>query len=125
MRIEEIISKKDFHFNFSEYCMIEANDNNLFVVMKEKIDPSEEVEFMYYWYDHLTRGSQAVKNIKKSLEDKDWEVFSKYYYDEVPHKCTLPTEIVVYSKKTNKLIGHLTLNKNTFSFINNSEYECG
>ena len=56
------------------------NNNSIEFILKEKLDLEEEVEFVYYWYDHLTRGTVAVENIEKSLNNKDWNTFSKYYF---------------------------------------------
>jgi hypothetical protein len=119
MKIKEIIKNK----NFSIDCDLITNDNNLQFVIK--LDPNEEVECVYYWYDHLTRGTVAVNQIEKSLKDKNWDVFSQYFYNMLAHKCTLPDSITVFLKSNNTIVGFLKMNEETIGLLDWSEYECG
>lgn len=82
-----------------------------------------EVECIYYWYDHLTRGTESFNNILASLNDKDWKKFCLYFENKEKHFCTLPQDIAVFVK--NKLLGHLRMNKETIQLLTHSEYECG
>lgn len=119
MKIKELIKNKDFFINND----LIINDNNLQFIIK--LNPNEEVECVYYWYDHLTRGSVAVNHIEKSLKDKNWDAFSQYFYNMLVHKCTLPNNIMVFSKSDNTILGTLTMNENTIKLLDWSEYECG
>lgn len=119
MKIKEIIKNK----NFSIDCDLITNDNNLQFVIK--LDPNEEVECVYYWYDHLTRGTVAVNQIEKSLKNKDWNSFSQYFYNMLVHQCTLPDSIMVFSKSDSTIVGTLTMNEDTIKLLDWSEYECG
>lgn len=119
MKIKEVIKNK----NFSIDCDLIINDNNSQFVIK--LDPNEEIECVYYWYDHLTRGSVAVDQIEKSLKDKNWDVFSQYFYNMLTHKCTLPDSITVFLKSNNTIVGTLKMNEETIGLLNWSEYECG
>lgn len=123
MKISEAITNKYFLLNpeFSKYKI----ENNTVYLDIPQLDLCEEVECVYYWYDHLTRGSKAVKEIEQSLEDKNWNVFSKYLYKEIPHKCTLPNYITVFSKTGDYILGELKINEETIQFLNWAEYECG
>lgn len=90
-----------------------------------ELDPNKEVECIYYWYDHLTRGSSTTIDINNSLNEKNWEQFKKYLYDEIKHQCTLPDVMTVFETDSNNLIGHIILNENTMEFMTYNEYECG
>ena len=119
MKVKELIHNKDFSINND----LIINDNDLQFIVK--LNPNEEIENIYYWYDHLTRGSVAVNQIEKSLRDKNWEVFSQYFYDMLTHKCTLPNNIIVFLKSDGTIIGSLKMNEETIKLLDCSEYECG
>lgn len=122
MKAIEIITRKDFIFNPNLVKFTAKEDK---VIADISIIPEEEVECWYYWYDHLTRGSKAVKDIETALNTHNWRLFEQYLYNEVPHHCTLPYEMVVFSKMSGEILGHLALSKETMPFIQHSEYECG
>ena len=119
MKIKELIKNKDFYLNND---LITNDNNSQFVI---KLDPNEEIECVYYWYDHLTRGTVAVNQIEKSLKDKNWDTFSQYFYNMLAHKCTLPDNITVFLKSNNTIVGILKMNEETIRLLNWSEYECG
>lgn len=124
MKIKDVITNPSFYVN-TRLGVFSIQDDSKIVLNFPDIQPDEDVEFVYYWYDHLTRGSQAVEDIENSLKEHNWHVFSKYYFDEIKHECDLPCEIVVFSTNTSDLIGHMRLNENTFNLITYAEYECG
>lgn len=128
MTIKEVFQLDNFNINTQDVFDLSSvviNNNSINFTFKEKLDLEEKVEFIYYWYDHLTRGSIAVENIEKSLNNKDWNTFSKYYFDELPHMRTLPSTIAIFTKKENILLGHIYINENTIKYLTHSEYECG
>ena len=119
MKVKELIQNNDFTINND----LIINDNDLQFIIR--LNPNEETKNIYYWYDHLTRGSVAVNEIEKSLRDKNWEVFSQYFYDMLAHKCTLPNDITVFLKSNGTIIGSLKMNEETIKLLDHSEYECG
>ena len=128
MTIKEVFRLDSFDVNARDLFDLSSmviNNNSVNITLKEKLDLDEEVEFVYYWYDHLTRGTVAAENIEKSLNNKDWNLFSKYYFDELPHKCALPSTIAIFTQKESILLGHVHMNENTMKYLTYSEYECG
>lgn len=128
MTIKEVFQLDGFDINGQDLFDLSSmviNNNSANITLKEKLELDEEVEFVYYWNDHLTRGTYAVENIEKSLNNKDWNTFSKYYFDELPHKCTLPSAITIFTQKESILLGYVHMNENTMKYLTCSEYECG
>ena len=122
MKIKDLIKNKSFSINQDCFELI-TNDNGIQLTIN--LDPNEEIECVYYWYDHLTRGNIAVNQIENSLKNKDWDKFSEYFYNILTHRCTLPDNIIVFSKSNNTIVGTLTMNEDTIKLLDWSEYECG
>ena len=74
MRIFDIIKNRNFNIN-SEIGEVLINNLDQIQIIFPNLNANEEVECIYYWYDHLTRGSQAVKDIETSLSTHNWELF--------------------------------------------------
>lgn len=122
MKIKEIIQNPNFMLN-TEFLKYKILENKIEATLD--LDPNKEVECIYYWYDHFTRGSLITTNIINSLDEKNWEQFKKYLFDEIEHECTLPDVMAVFENDSSNLIGHIILNKNTMEFMVYNEYECG
>ena len=60
MKIKEIIQNPNFMLN-TEFLKYKILENKIEVTLE--LDPNKEVECIYYWYDHLTRGSSITNNI--------------------------------------------------------------
>lgn len=95
------------------------------VVLKGKfpLDFEHEVEIIYHWYDHLVRNTnpEIIKEIEFALNTHNWELFTKYFWDE---ECiiNLPYNVCIYYD--DEVIGYMYL-KDCFEYITFSEYECG
>lgn len=122
MIIADIIKNNYFYIN-KDLIEIKEVAGKLEVIFKCNL--KDEVDCVYYWYDHLTRGSKEVQDIETALENKDWALFSLYYLNLKPHNCTLPNTITVFSKETGDIIGDLAMNDKTIQLLSYSEYECG
>ncbi len=127
MKIIDIIKHKNFHMSETliDKSSIKITTDGISSKATVAINVNEEVEMVYYWYDHLTRGSVAVNEIEESLKNKNWELFSQYFYNIKSHKCSLPNTIVVFPKSEEYILGYLDMNENTIALLTWSEYECG
>ena len=127
MKVIDIIKRKDFHINqeLIEQSSIKITKDNINANLTIALNMNEDVECIYYWYDHLTRGTIAVNEIVQSLNDKNWDVFSQYLYNKKQHKCTLPNQITVFLGTTCQILGKLEINEETIQFLTYAEYECG
>ena len=127
MKVIDIIKRKDFHINqeLIDQSSIKITKDNINANLTIALNMNEDVECIYYWYDHLTRETIAVNEIVQSLNDKNWDVFSQYLYNKKPHKCTLPNQITVFLEATCQILGELEINEETIQFLTYSEYECG
>lgn len=127
MTILEVIKLDGFRMseNLIDQSSIKITKDGITVNAKVAINVNEEVEFVYYWYDHLTRGTVAVEEIERALNNKDWKLFSKYFYNQNIHKCTLPLHIIVFPKSEDYILGYLEMNEKNIELLTWSEYECG
>ena len=127
MTILEAMKLDGFHMSESliDQSSIKITKDGIKANAKVAIDVNEEVEFVYYWYDHLTRGTKAVEEIEKALNNKNWKLFSKYFYNQDIHKCTLPLHITVFPKFEDYILGYLEMNEKNIELLTWSEYECG
>ena len=127
MTILEAIKLDGFHMSESliDQSSIKITKDGIKANAKVAINVNEEVEFVYYWYDHLTRGTTAVEEIETALNNKDWKLFSKYFYNQDIHKCTLPLHIAVFPKSEDYILGYLEMNEKNIELLTWSEYECG
>lgn len=123
MTVKTIMSDKNFIINPTLLDYTNANEKG--IPFYDDIDMYDETECIYYWYDHLTRGTYPFIYIEVSLKTKDWKTFSEYYYNRIKHHCTLPESIAIFIKGKSTLLGHLRLDESTFQLIDYDEYECG
>ena len=127
MTILETMKLDGFHMseNLIDQSSIKITKDGIQANAKVAINVNEEAEFVYYWYDHLTRGTKAVEEIEKALDNKDWKLFSKYFYNQDIHKCTLPLHIIIFSKSEYYILGYLEMNEKNIELLTWAEYECG
>ena len=127
MTILETMKLDSFHMaeNLIDQSSIKITKDGIQANAKVAINVNEEVEFVYYWYDHLTRGTKAVEEIEKALDNKDWKLFSKYFYNQDIHKCTLPLHIIIFPKSEDYILGYLEMNEKNIELLTWAEYECG
>lgn len=127
MTILEAIKLEGFHMseNLIDQSSIKITKDGIKANAKVAINVNEEVEFVYYWYDHLMRGTTAVEEIETALNNKDWKLFKKYFYNQDIHKCTLPIHITVFPKSGDYVLGYLEMNEKNIKLLTWSEYECG
>ena len=127
MKVIDIIRRKDFHINqeLIDQSNIKITKDGIDANLTIALNMNEDVECIYYWYDHLTRGTIAVNEIVQSLNDKNWDIFSQYLYNKKQHKCTLPNQITVFLGTTCQILGDLEINEETIQFLTYAEYECG
>lgn len=125
MTILEVIKLDGFHMSESLIDQSSIKITKEQIKAKIAINVNEEVDFVYYWYDHLTRGTKAVEEIEKALNNKNWKLFSKYFYNQDIHKCTLPPYITVFPKSEDYILGYLEMNEKNIELLTCSEYECG
>lgn len=129
MKVIDILNHKDFHFNQSliEQSSIRISDKSIDANLNIALNTNEEIECIYYWYDHLYRkiNPKALGTIQISIQNHEWETFQLYYLNKIQTPCDLPNEFVIFTKDTDILLGHMDLNEETFKFITFNEYECG
>lgn len=127
MKVIDIVKRKDFYINqdLINQSSIKITKEGISANLTMAFNVNEEVECVYYWYDHLTRGTPATIEIDRSLKDKNWAIFSQYLYNKKHHKCTLPNHITVFLTSECQILGELELNEETIQFLNWAEYECG
>lgn len=127
MTILEAIKLEGFHMSESliDQSSIKITKDGIQANAKVAINVNEEVEFVYYWYDHLTRGTTEVEEIEMALNNKNWKLFRKYFYNQDIHKCTLPLHITVFPKSEDYILGYLEMNEKNIELLTWSEYECG
>ena len=119
MTILEVMKLDGFRMseNLIDQSSIKITKDGITANAKVAINVNEEVEFVYYWYDHLTRGTVAVEEIERALNNKDWKIFSKYFYNQNIHKCTLPLHIIVFPKSEDYILGYLEMNEKNIELL--------
>lgn len=129
MKVLDILNHKSFHFNqdLVKQSSISISETGIDAKLNIALNVNEEVECIYYWYDHLYRtiNPKVVNEINTALNSHDWDTFKQYFDVNIKTPYTLPKEIMVFTKNTNILIGHLDFTKETFDLIALAEYECG
>lgn len=84
--------------------------------------------YTYYMYTHLDdEFYKDVPEIEKSIENKDWKSFKKYYQkwktkDE--YFVYLPNTIKVYDEDSMDVYD-IPLTKENFTLIDSFDHECG
>ena len=128
-KVKDVIKNKNFHLcsDLIDRNSLHITSSSISAYLNTCLDVEEEIECVYYWVDHLYRitAPDTINEINTSLNTHNWETFKKYYYIDTKTPYELPTEMAVFTKNTNILIGHLGLNQETFNLITWAEYECG
>lgn len=124
MKLKEIIELDEFKPNRNFWKYEFKNGEYLRLVPKEQINQDNEVEIVYFWYDHLYRNSipDIVYNLDSIIRNNEWMKFYEIK-EKYGNKLTLPDEASIFIN--NRIIGTLKLTYTTFQYITHSEYECG
>lgn len=129
MKVIDVLNHKNFHFNqdLVNQSSIRIANNGIDANLNVTLNVNEEVECLYYWYDHLYRtvNPRVLGTIQLAIQEHEWETFKLYYLNQIQTPCDLPNEFVVFTKDTDILLGHMDLNEETFKLITFNEYECG
>jgi len=101
--------------------------------MKNILNPNCSV--IYYWYDHLVlRDNGDAKIITEAIDKGDFETFCKIK-NKYPTKkdstnqydiIYFPDHAVIFNNNDDEIIGDINITTELgFSFITDSDYECG
>lgn len=103
----------------------EIDDGGQIILKVPEVCLDDEVDVVYYWYDHLMPDEKR-KKIQKAINNHDFKTFKKY--EEEYEGCGMtyfPSSAFIY--KGDEAIGSVCVvwSEDTFSLINFSESECG
>lgn len=83
---------------------------------------------VYYWYDHLLlRKNGDAEKVQQAIKNHDYDAFMELYNKYEGYEVLFfPKIAYIYEKDSDEIIGEVLItNRNGFSLINDSEYECG
>lgn len=120
MKLSEVLAHKEFTLCLGSGVNWELSMGKISAKIPENLTPDSEVSLNYFWYNHGDR--QTQKEIEQALKEKNWNEFSKYYFNK-PCPCSLPTFISVSCGEF--WLGDLRLCEETFKYITFFEDEHG
>lgn len=122
MKLKEVVQLMEFTPS-KMLWHYELDGTQLVLKTDKTLNPEDEVEVDYYWYDHLYRDSlPIVHEIDNLIKENKWTEFCEVQ-EKYGKKLTLPDEASIWVN--GECIGDLYLTYNTFPLITHSEYECG